>query len=318
MAALWVWRFGCDVVNLHGTENAFVLPLLLPKCPVVVTSHGTAYKVAKWGGMAKIAMRISERLAVKLATAVTAVSAPQADSLSKRYGRKVKYIPNGVDAVEPAGEADVPAFLESSGLEQKRFWLFAAARVDPIKGCHTLLEAYRRVEDAPPLLVVGDLRHAPGYEERVRRLARGLPIAFVPRTENKALLMGLLRAADLFVFPSTVEAMSMMLLEALAVGVPTIVSDIPENMSILPPGVVTFRTGDAADLTGKLRAFQRSDKEVVRAAAAQAAGWVRRSYEWDVIAARYEEVYEQAIAARRARRQARRDRWRGAGARTVR
>jgi glycosyltransferase involved in cell wall biosynthesis len=263
-------------------------------------------------------MRAVEGLSVRCANAATAVAAAHTEQLRRRYRRPVTYIPNGVDGVDEVDEDATRRLLVEHGLRPGGYWLFSAARVDPTKGLQTLLEAYRQVEDAPPLLVVGDLWHAPGYEERVRRLAQGLPIAFVPRTENKALLMGLLHAADLFVFPSTIEAMSMMLLEALAVGVPTIASDIPENMAILPPGALTFRTGDGTDLAGKLCAFQRCDRGGARAAAAQAAEWVRRRYQWDVIAARYEEVYEQAIGARRARRQARRDRWRGEGARTVR
>ena len=69
------------------------------------------------------------------------------------------------------------------------------------------------------MLVVGDLGHAPGYEERLRELAEGLPVTFVPRLDDKAVLLGLLQHCRVFVFPSTVEAMSMMLLEALAEGV---------------------------------------------------------------------------------------------------
>ncbi len=53
--------------------------------------------------------------------------------------------------------------------------------------------------------------------------------------------MGLLQSCRVFVFPSTVEAMSMMLLEALAVGTVGIASDIPENTSILPEGYPDVR-----------------------------------------------------------------------------
>ena len=89
--------------------------------------------------------------------------------------------------------------------------------------------------DAPPaVLVVGDLHHALGYEARLRKLADGLPVTFLPRLDDKAALMGLLQHCRVFVFPSTVEAMSMMLLEALALGAVGIAGDIPENTSILP------------------------------------------------------------------------------------
>ena len=302
--ALWVWRYGCDVVNLHGTENAFILPLLLPKCPVVVTSHGTAYRVAKWGGLAKLAMRVSEAIAARLATSTTAVSSPQAIRVAARFKRPVKYIPNGVESAEPASAAEVSAFLQASGISGTHFWLFAAARIDPIKGCHTLLEAIGGVPNAPPLLVVGDLWHAPGYERQLRDLARELDVVFVPKVESPQLLAGLLRAADLFVFPSTVEAMSIMLLEAVLSGTPVIASDIPENAAILPSRVRVFRAGDRDDLRRQLIVAHGQNPEAATAAALEAAQSVRNRYDWDPIANSYEQVYREAVKSwteRRAR-----------------
>ncbi len=78
-------------------------------------------------------------------------------------------------------------------------------------------------------------------------------MTFVPRLDEKPQLLGLLRRARLFVFPSEVEAMSMMLLEAVCQRAPVVASDIPENTSILPPGFATFRAGDAAALAQALR-----------------------------------------------------------------
>ena len=104
-------------------------------------------------------------------------------------------------------------------LDPGRYALFAAARVDPTKGCLDLIKAWRTMDCPTPLLVVGDLWHAPGYESDLKAAADGMAIHFLPRIEDKAVLAGLVASADVFVFPSTVEAMSMMLLEAMALGV---------------------------------------------------------------------------------------------------
>jgi glycosyltransferase involved in cell wall biosynthesis len=287
-----------DVVHLHGAENGFVVPLLRLRFPVVTTNHGPAYLREKWSGPAKALIRAADGLSVRPATVATAVSVVQAGELSRRYAREVVAIPNGVDLDEPVDEEGAERLLAELGLRPGEYLLFAAARVDPTKGCHTVIEALRRVSDPPPLLVVGDLFHAPGYEERLRTLARGLPVQFVPRLDAKPVVLGLLRAARLFVFPSEVEAMSMMLLEALCQEAPTLASDIPENTTILPPGFPVFRTGDADALAAALRELLAEDLEMRRDAAAAAREWVAARYGWDEIVRRYEAVYREAVAAR--------------------
>lgn len=292
---------GYDVLHLHGAENGFVLPLLRLRYPVVTTNHGPAYLREKWSPAARAAIRAVDGLSVRLATRATAVSSVQAAELGRRYRREVLGIPNGVDPDEAPDEQAAAALLDEAGLATGSFLLFAAARVDPTKGCHTLIEALARLDQAPPLLVVGDLHHAPGYEERLRALAHGLPVTFVPRLDAKPALLGLLRAARLFVFPSEVEAMSMMLLEAICQGAPAVASDIPENTSILPPGFATFRSGDAAALAAALTTALGADEGSRRAAAAEAREWVAGRYRWDAIAARYGEAYEDAVRAGRCR-----------------
>lgn len=298
LSAVWVLQSDCDVVNVHGMENAFITPLMLLRCPVVVTSHGRAYRVQKWGAVAKLAMRASEWIAMRTATRVTAVSAPQAQNLTRRYRRSVDPIPNGVTVADDADESGARVLLSSVGLEGGRYWLFAAARVDPIKGCHTLIEAWRAVPGAPPLLVVGDLWHASGYEERLRRLAEGTAVHFLPKVDSPTLLAGLLRLAELFVFPSTTEAMSMMLLEALMSGTPVVASDIPENVAILPESVTTFRNGDATDLREKLVTFAGRDRDETRRLAREAAQEVEARFDWGNIALAYEQEYQRAMRAR--------------------
>jgi len=287
-----------DVVHLHGAENGFVVPLLRLCYPVVTTNHGPAYLRDKWSGPAKALIRALDGLSVRLATRATAVSAVQAAELARRYGREVVAIPNGVDLDEPADEEGAERLLAGLGLRRGEYLLFAAARVDPTKGCHTLIEALGRLPEPPPLLVVGDLFHAPGYEERLRKLAHDLPVSFVPRLDAKPVVLGLLRGARLFVFPSEVEAMSMMLLEALCQEAPTLASDIPENTSILPPGFPVFRAGDVDALAAGLTELLAADPEARRHESAAARDWVAARYGWDEIARSYDVVYREAWAAR--------------------
>ena len=285
-----------DVVHLHGSENAFVLPLLRLRYPVVSTNHGPAYARDKWSRVAKRLIRSVEGLSVHAASVPTAVAASHAAMLSVRHRRRVLFIPNGIDVTERVDVEGATRLLRGLGLEPRSYWLFAAARVDATKGCHTLLEAYRDLDAKPPLLVVGDLFHATGYEASLLELASGQPVHFLPRLEDKGVLLGLLWLARLFVFPSTVEAMSMMLLEAVSLGVPTLASDITENLQVLTRDFPTFKAGDAIALRRRLVESSTDDDARERAVAISAR--IARRHDWDRIAARYESLYRRVVGAR--------------------
>ena len=290
-----------DVVHLHGSENSFILPALRLHYPVVVTNHGDASRLDKWGPLAKVFMRLTEAVSVRLATLPTAVASTQAEQLSRRHRRPIAHVPNGVHAAEPVDREGANAILRELGVEPLQYWLFAAARVDPTKGCHTLLEAHAAVGRVP-LIVVGDLLHVPGYDQRLRGMAAGRRVHFVDRLDDKAVLMGLLAQTRLFVFPSTVEAMSMMLLEAVSLGAPTIASDIPENTTLLPEWFPTFRAGDAADLARAARDYLSFEPELMTELTRGAADWVKERFDWNTIAARYEQIYRDAIEKRESSR----------------
>jgi glycosyltransferase involved in cell wall biosynthesis len=300
-AAHVLFRGEYDVVHLHASENAFLLPLLQLRYPVVLTSHGPAYWRAKWSPAAKALMRAFEGWSVRLPAVSTAVAGNQAGLLEARYGHPVVHVPNGVDELDSVNTDRAKGLLAELGLSEGEYWLFAAARVDPTKGCHTLIEAYRQLTCPPPLVVLGDLHHARGYERRLRTLAQGLTVHFVPRVDDRAVVLGLVQKAGLFIFPSEVEAMSMMLLETLAVGTLAVASDIPENTSVLPDWYPLFRVGDCSSLRERLEQVWDLEHPVRRALAQEARDWVEARFRWDDITVEYEELYAEAIAARRSR-----------------
>ena len=81
-----------------------MLPLLRLRYPVVTTNHGPAYLREKWSRPARAAIRAVDGLSVRLASRATAVSIVQAEELSRRYGREVVAVPNGVEPDEAADE----------------------------------------------------------------------------------------------------------------------------------------------------------------------------------------------------------------------
>lgn len=281
-----------DLVHVHNVEACFVLPLLKARYKVIATSQGRAYLVDKWGPVARVFFRATERAYIRLADTATAVSDVLARYYTQRYGREVNFIPNGVDRHTAIDLAPAQSLLRAAALPEGNYLLFAAGRILPSKGLETLLAAYCALDTELRLLVVGDASHISGYADKLRQLADAR-VVFLPIVDQKTLL-GLVQLARLFIFPSTIEAMSMMLLEAAATGTPIISSDIPENSTVLPQRALFFRRDDPQDLHEKLRWALVHPTEM-QALGRQAQTWVHNHYAWDNIVLQYERLY-QALA----------------------
>jgi glycosyltransferase involved in cell wall biosynthesis len=286
-----------DVAHVHNSDFGVFTPLLKRRrrVRVVGTFHGDPYERAKWGRVAQAFLRLSERMFVRSCDALTSVA------VSKEVpGRVVTHIPNGVDS--RSGQPGEAGFdYEGLGLVRGGYVLFACGRLDATKGLHHLLAAYRELPQAR-LLVVGDFSHDRAYAERIDHEAANLPQAVLHKQLlPRETLMDVLSNAAVFVFPSEVEAMSMMLLEALACESLVVCSDIPENVAVVGEDYpFLFRSGDAAslrDVLGHALAPQPDDRDRLRRVHDRAAA----TFRWEEIAADYERLYEGGAVTREPR-----------------
>ena len=296
LSALHALMSSYDLIHLHGTDAAFVLPLLRLKYRVVSTAHGVPGRLTrlKWGPVERLLINAMQYPFVYLSSCPASVSKPDADYLHARFGRRIVYIPNGVDDRVAADLPRAADKLLAAGLRPGDYLLFAAGRVDPSKGCHLVLEALNHVPGGPHLAIVGDLNQLPSYSDQLREMADKKPVVFFPPISDRELLFGIVKQARLFVFPSIGEGMSMMLLEAAALEVPIVCSDIPENMVTMGDTVLYFRSGDALDLAEKIAWALRHPDEMADMARA-AGAHVRSTLTWDKIAAEYDKLYSACL-----------------------
>ncbi len=290
MAALHAVFLGnYDLIHLHNIESSFILPLLRLRYRVVSTAHGRITPGNKWGKMAAGVMRMMEYPFVHWSTVATSVSKNDALGISSEYCREVLHIPNGIDTAPVIDEKSVAYFVENRGIISKKFIVFVAGRIIPLKGAHLLLSAYNRLQIENHLLLVGDLSQSPEYAARLKSLADSR-VVFVPFISSISMLLGLMKHSFILVFPSLSEGMSMTLLEAASVGAPVLCSDIPANTDILPEQALYFSSGDIDDLAAKLKWAMEHPREM-QALGNSAQAWVRLNYSWDTVAAKYENLY---------------------------
>ena len=111
-------------------------------------------------------------------------------------------------------------------------------RLDPVKGLDDLIEAMVVVgkESNAHLALIGDGEYRAAIEALIARLRLGDRVTLLGRRDDVG---SILKAADVFVFPSYTEGMPNALLEAMAAGLPVVASDILANREVL----VHERTG---------------------------------------------------------------------------
>jgi len=286
-----VWSLRPDLAHVHDSAFgpfAWILRLLRPGMPILGTFHGNPYERAKWSRFAKAFLRFSESSFIRACTALTTVARAKVAEVQAHHRTPIEFIPNGVN---PNPEIAANNLLETLGLESGDYLMFAAGRMDPTKGLHHLLDACDRLTLDTPLLVVGGFEgHNKEYSKQLLERCHAHPkLILVPHLLTQTELFELVAGARLFVFPSEIEAMSMMLLEVISCGIPVLASDIAENTEVTGTDYPwLFRNADSADLAKKLQQFLRDGPGPAVPALQERCA---RDFNWDTIATRYLEIY---------------------------
>ncbi len=287
-----------DLVHLHKTESAFFAPLLRLRYKVVSTSHEAQYKSDKWNWFAKQFFYLVEGMYINSSDVCTCISRPLSEYYEGKYGRKVIFIPNGINQLMEAkfNESGAKSFLPKEADWNTPFVLFAARRIMGIKGVHTMLEALQKINFKGQIFITGELHTSDDYLDRLKKLSNGLNVFFLGFVNPLPTLLALIDKAELFIFPSETEGMSIMLLEVASVGTPVVASDIPENKQVFNDDeVLFFRSKDSFDLAEKLR-FALSNPNEMKKIGLNCQRRVFSDYLWTNVAKLYAKVYNDVLS----------------------
>jgi glycosyltransferase-like protein len=221
------------------------------------------------------------------------VSAAVAGELLDGWGITATVIPNGVDAhrfaraAGPAGAAARAAWRSRLGR-----YVLAVGGIEPRKGSLKLLEAYALLRARMPevwLVIAGGetLFDYRDYRARWERRAAELgvePVVLGPVDHDA--LPALVAAAGVFAFPSAKEGFGLAAMEALAAGVPLVVTDLPVFREIFT-GVARF-ADDVSELATQLSAGLTEPHAGTREAGRALAG----RYTWSAAAHRHLTLYQ--------------------------
>ncbi len=227
-----------------------------------------------------------ERVAFRSSRKIVAVSNTVADEL-KRIGvppGKVQVNFNGVDPTEfRPGQADRAAF----GLPADVFLvLFSGDIKTPRKNVETVIRALSHAPDIH-LAVAGVLEGSP-YPELARTLGVQDRVHFLGFVKD---MPNLMRSVDVFAFPSRYEACSLVLLEALASGLPVITAEKAGGAELVGKGGLLLKNpNDAVTLAEWLQALVENKER--REEMGREGRRIALANTWTAMAARYLQLYE--------------------------
>lgn len=279
-----------DIIHIHKVECAIFIKLLSIKYKIIATSHEMGYLRDKWSFVGKLYFRLMEVIFINSSAILTTISEPLSKYYFKKYKKKVIFIPNGVDCNNKYNEKSVNRILRKHKINSP-YIIFAARRIMATKGAHTLLEALIQNKYSGKIIIAGDDTQLPQYTKRLKILAKTIDVHFIGFINSIDILLDIIKRAELFIFPSEVEGMSIMLLEVASVGTPIICSDIPENKSVFSSEeVLFFKNKSVIDLSEKIKWAFNNPKSMQKIAN-NAKLKVVKQYFWKKIVEQYSAVY---------------------------
>lgn len=244
----------------------------------------------RYGGRLTWRGRLQERVVLSAANVLTAASGPQLELIA-RLGAAARRVPLGVDCVQ-AWPARAP--VRRGADETAR--LLHVASLNRVKDQPTLLRALAQLAQGPQVFHV-DIVGEDTLGGEIQRLAAGLGLTdrltfhgFMTQRQ----LLPLMQAAHVLVVSSRHEAGPVAVVEAAAVGVPTVGTAVGHAAEWAPDAAIAVPVGDAQSLAAALRLVLTDEELRLRLARA---AWIRAVWEdADYTAGCFEALYEELTA----------------------
>jgi phosphatidylinositol alpha-mannosyltransferase len=280
-------RFAPDVTHIHEPLSPLVSATVAAfgRRPLVATFHSWSDHDRLYRLVAPFGRHVAGRLDVKVAVS-PAAQVYAAEALRVPIGG-FRVVPNGIDVARFRAEP-IQALRDPA-----RPLVLFVGRLEPRKGLDVLVRAFLRVRAAVPtarLCVVGEGALRERCQQMIPSSIRhdALFVGHVDEAEKARYYA----SADLFVAPNVGgESFGIVLLEAMAAGLPIVASDIAGFRTVMRDGRQgrLVRAGDAPALADTILTLLSNDR--LRDAMSREGRRDAAEYDWSVVAAQLEALY---------------------------
>jgi alpha-maltose-1-phosphate synthase len=298
----WYANFAGHTASLlHDVPHIITAHSLEPRRPWKAEQLGGGYRLSSW----------IEQMTYEAADGIIAVSHGMRRDVLDCYPNidpeLVHVVHNGIDydAFTPATSS---SGIEALGIDPAVPYVLFVGRITRQKGITHLLAAASSLPAEIPIVVCASSPDTPELGEEVRQMIEGLQasrpgVHWIQSQLPRDVLIELYSHAGVFVCPSVYEPLGIVNLEAMALEIPVVASDvggIPEVVDDGRTGLLvhyepTDEMGFRRDLAAAIERVA-SDPTTARSMGRAGRERVMAEFGWDVVAQRTLDVYSAAIS----------------------
>lgn len=251
-----ITKYDIDVIHSHGYRSDITALLATRgKIPVVSTLHGFTPK--SW--RVRLYEIVQQMMLKQMDMLIPVSDAIKAEVLS--FGipyEKISTLPNIVD-IETLSQLNPSSVFQDIGLSRETLRMVYVGRLSIEKGLDVLLNAciiLKKLNIPFHLILVGDGPLKEKYESLIHDQMLECQINFMGFRRDATRITA---AADVLVLSSRTEGLPLVVLEAMAIGVPVVASRVgglPELIQQYVNGIL-FDSGDAKGLADALAWLQQ-------------------------------------------------------------
>ena len=281
-----------DVIHLHTERGNFWFGLVaLAARPTRVVR--TIHNVFSFTGGLRRRRSAQRRILHRLGVEHVACSSSVERNERARFGLATYLAPNWYDSRRFRVRSDRERLeaRRSLGVSETVTVFVSVGNCSPVKNHATLLDAMSRLSELDRVVYLHAGEEEPGHPERVLAQALGLDkIRFLGSVDD---VPSIFAAADLFVMPSLYEGFPISALEALACGLPVLLTDVPglRDFRELYPDL-SFAEPTVESLALTLEELLTTPAAEARTKSAEYAEVTLREFGLDAGVERYLRIYE--------------------------
>ena len=281
-----------DVLLILGVAGAWILPFvkLLTKKKIVISIDGIEWKRDKWSISAKMYLYWAEKMAVKYSHCDISDNESIQDYTASRYGslsHVIEYGANHTLTVSPnQQDYEKYAFLS------KRY-AFKVCRIEPENNLDMILESFKDFTKYP-LVIVGNWSNS-DYGINLRSTYKDSPniILLDPIYDQREI--DLLRGnCYTYIHGHSAGGTNPSLVEAMYLGLPVLSYGVSYNRTTTEGKALYF--SNSQELSALLH---NQDKMKLHRVGASLKSIAKRRYDWNIIAKKYEFLFETAFKQKR-------------------
>ncbi len=271
----------CGIIGVYHTD----LPSAYVEAPVAAVLGAGPARYAKAAAM-RYVRTLYNRCDVTLAISPLVEAKLQATGV-----KRIEPLPLGVDVEQFHPSKRDPGLREMLGVTHEDLLLIYAGRLDREKRADLLCEAFERLPEGFPavLVLVGD---GPLRQTLSERGARSGRIRVLPFQTDRCALAGLLASADLYVSAMPFETFGLSVVEAQACGLPVVGVRAGAMEDRVPPSVGRLAPPDSPDGLAQEILFLAERPDLRREMGARARALVESCFSWRTTFEHLFKIYE--------------------------